>query len=50
MRGILKSDEYFAEKLSKSDEEKKEMLLILTKLKDERVNLMITGCTGCGKS
>lgn len=33
-----------------SDEEKKEMLLILTKLKDERVNLMITGCTGCGKS
>lgn len=33
-----------------SDEEKKKMLLSLTQLKEERVNLMITGCTGCGKS
>lgn len=33
-----------------SDEQKKKMLLTLTKMKEERVNLMITGCTGCGKS
>lgn len=33
-----------------SDKEKKSMLLSLTKLKEERINLMITGCTGCGKS
>lgn len=33
-----------------SDEEKKKILLSLTQLKEERVNLMITGCTGCGKS
>lgn len=56
---ISKKNE-FQEKLEKvvrdvensdmSDEEKKKMLLSLTQLKDERVNLMITGCTGCGKS
>ena len=33
-----------------SEEEKRKMLLHLTQLKDERINLMITGCTGCGKS
>lgn len=33
-----------------SYEEKRKMLLSLAQLKDERINLMITGCTGCGKS
>lgn len=33
-----------------SDEEKRKMLLSLTQLKEERIHLMITGCTGCGKS
>ena len=38
------------ERSDMSEEEKRKMLLHLTKLKDERINLMITGCTGCGKS
>ncbi len=33
-----------------SEEAKRKMLLHLTQLKDARINLMITGCTGCGKS
>lgn len=65
LRGSISADDTnkkneFQEKLEKvardvensdmSDEEKRKMLLSLTQLKDERINLMITGCTGCGKS
>lgn len=33
-----------------SDEEKRKLLLSLNQLKEERLNIMLTGCTGCGKS
>ena len=38
------------ERSDMGEEQKRKMLLHLTKLKEERINLMITGCTGCGKS
>lgn len=41
---------YDVENSDMSDEEKRKLILSLTQLKDERINLMITGCTGCGKS